>query len=109
MHQGGSFDFKGSKSSQHFRLDCRATDGKVGPSHAPLNCTQHFQKLATEVKARERFEEWKKMNANADAAFHQLLENSGWKKYPACGAPIERNQGCDHMTCSRCRCHFCYV
>jgi len=43
-----------------------------------------------------------------------------------CGAPIEKNEGCDHMTCkfctqytsgehtnlftgSRCRCEFCYV
>ena len=28
---------------------------------------------------------------------------------PACGAIIDRNQGCDHMTCSKCRCSFCYV
>ncbi|CAL8465257.1 g4792 [Coccomyxa elongata] len=26
-----------------------------------------------------------------------------------CGAPIQKNGGCNHMVCSRCRRHFCWV
>jgi len=30
------------------------------------------------------------------------------KPCPSCGAIIEKSSGCDHMTCSRCRCEFCF-
>lgn len=31
------------------------------------------------------------------------------KKCPKCQAPIERNDGCNHMTCQICHYQFCYV
>jgi len=30
-------------------------------------------------------------------------------KCPGCQERIEKNQGCNHMTCTRCRTHFCYI
>jgi hypothetical protein len=31
------------------------------------------------------------------------------KKCPSCKVPIEKNDGCDHMTCTRCSFQFCWV
>ena len=28
---------------------------------------------------------------------------------PGCNAPIEKNQGCNHMQCSHCNTHFCWL
>mmetsp|Transcript_5929 Transcript_5929/g.16099 ORF Transcript_5929/g.16099 Transcript_5929/m.16099 type:complete len:175 (-) Transcript_5929:518-1042(-) len=29
-------------------------------------------------------------------------------KCPDCKVPIQRSEGCDHMTCNQCSCYFCY-
>ena len=31
------------------------------------------------------------------------------RKCPKCSAPIEKNRGCQHMTCTQCRHHICWV
>ena len=30
-------------------------------------------------------------------------------KCPKCGTPIEKSEGCNKMTCSKCKCYFCYL
>ncbi|KAI0251905.1 hypothetical protein BJV78DRAFT_1207615 [Lactifluus subvellereus] len=44
-----------------------------------------------------------------DRLFHEWMRAHGVKKCPGCHAPIERSEGCNHMTCTRCHTHTCWV
>jgi hypothetical protein len=41
--------------------------------------------------------------------FQQWAESHGVKNCPGCRSPIERNEGCNHITCVRCQTHMCWV
>ncbi|KAF9115477.1 hypothetical protein BGW39_003040 [Mortierella sp. 14UC] len=43
-----------------------------------------------------------------DKIFESLATERKWKSCPSCRLMIEKESGCNHMTC-RCGCHFCYV
>lgn len=49
----------------------------------------------------------KQKKAEEQASKKVILETT--KKCPGCKWDIEKNYGCDHMTCSRCRHEFCWV
>jgi ariadne-1 len=62
-----------------------------GPSHAPLRCGL--------------VNEWEKLVQRS---------NDGWiadhtQPCGRCNAPIEKNGGCNHMTCSQCHYEFCWI
>jgi len=40
-----------------------------------------------------------------------LVKNEGWKRCPGCQVPIDKYQGCNHISCTApaCNTHFCYV
>jgi len=46
-------------------------------------------------------------------AFNQLCQQQQWQRCPACTAPVERNSGCNYMTCysetCRGKTRFCYL
>ncbi|KAJ7610361.1 hypothetical protein FB45DRAFT_761435 [Roridomyces roridus] len=46
---------------------------------------------------------------NTDKLFSQWAELNDVKKCPGCRIPIERGEGCHHVTCIQCRTHFCWV
>ncbi|KAF9266876.1 hypothetical protein L218DRAFT_996420 [Marasmius fiardii PR-910] len=44
-----------------------------------------------------------------DRLFEKWAKEHGVKHCPGCKAPIERTEGCNHVTCTRCQSHICWV
>jgi ariadne-1 len=44
----------------------------------------------------------------SDKRFMVLVKGAKYKQCPNCKFWVEKNEGCDHMTC-RCKYEFCYV
>ena len=61
--------------------------------HAPANC----RNLAL----------WNEKCRNESETANWIIANT--KSCPKCMSRIEKNQGCNHMTCQRCRFEFCWI
>ena len=77
--------------------------------HKGRSCRQQRQQLEKDAVEKKKHDEWKVLNANAEIRLKQYIEKGGAKQCPNCKALIERNEGCDHMTCRNCKCNFCYI
>jgi hypothetical protein len=60
--------------------------------HDGMSCAEHQDNLAGGL-----------------AALAQWREKNGVKQCPNCHADIEKNGGCNHMTCFLCKTHICWV
>lgn len=75
-----------------------------GVAHSPCSCDQWqewFQKISEETK-------------NADAKSSDDIANALWvaantKRCPRCSTAIEKDEGCNHMSCRKCRYEFCWI
>ena len=62
-------------------------------SHRPASC-QTADSWTVKVNAESENVTW-------------IMANT--KSCPGCHKPIEKNQGCNHMTCNQCRHEFCWI
>jgi IBR domain, a half RING-finger domain/RING-type zinc-finger/RNA recognition motif. (a.k.a. RRM, RBD, or RNP domain) len=46
---------------------------------------------------------------SGDSLFQKWMKNHDVKNCPGCKIPIERAEGCNHMTCTQCQTHICWV
>ncbi|OCK78663.1 hypothetical protein K432DRAFT_255370, partial [Lepidopterella palustris CBS 459.81] len=73
--------------------------GAESPSHPEESCAQY------EDRAHRTLE-----NIEAEMESEKLIKEVAKRcPGPKCGWWIEKNDGCDHMTCSRCRWEFCWA
>ena len=61
--------------------------------HDPLTC--------------EEFTRWCQKCRNESETANWILANT--KACPHCSSRIEKNQGCNHMTCQKCKYEFCWI
>lgn len=61
--------------------------------HAPINCKD--------------LSRWSEKCRNESETANWILANT--KPCPKCSSRIEKNQGCNHMTCSGCKYEFCWI
>ncbi|RYG70191.1 hypothetical protein EON64_00850 [archaeon] len=79
------------------------------PAHTPCSCSDYLQ-WQTLVQ-----EELKSTSALAkDAGNNEEIANALWvaantKRCPRCGTAIEKDEGCNHMSCRKCRKEFCWI
>jgi hypothetical protein len=81
-----------------------------GPPNAPLSCPSCLARICPSchveyhegVTCADRED-------GGDRLFQEWMRSHDVKKCPGCTAPIERAAGCNHMTCTRCRTHTCWV
>ncbi|KAK3873737.1 hypothetical protein Pcinc_021271 [Petrolisthes cinctipes] len=79
----------------------------LGEAHSPSGCEQwvEWQSKVAEIKPEElRISSGETEDA---ANFLWLVTNS--KPCPNCKSPIQKNEGCNHMKCSKCKFDFCWV
>lgn len=93
--------------------DCKAVyrpTTKEGTSHqcsACLNricavCHTEYHEGLTCAEHRDNLE-------GGNAAFRRWREENGVKPCPVCKVNLEKNGGCNHMHCTNCRTHICWV
>ncbi|KAL6066785.1 RBR-type E3 ubiquitin transferase [Balamuthia mandrillaris] len=56
----------------------------------------------------EQYQQWKIENSEADAKYAEWVRTNA-KPCPKCHCSIEKNGGCNHMTCQQCSHQFCWL
>ena len=78
--------------------------------HKGRTCAQQREQMEKDIAEQKKYKEWQQeLNASAEIRLKEYISQSGIKKCPTCKHLIERNEGCDHMTCSKCKTNFCYI
>ncbi len=67
----------------------------------PVACVRAMQVSCETVT------KWLTKNSAESENMNWILANT--KPCPKCSRPIEKNQGCMHMTCSQCKFEFCWL
>ncbi|KAH8099503.1 hypothetical protein BXZ70DRAFT_229611 [Cristinia sonorae] len=80
-------------------LQCPSCSATVCPgcdeeAHEGMTCTERQLHSDPAYQQRRETEE---------------LEAAGCKRCPSCRAWIQKNDGCNHMTCRSCQTHFCWI
>lgn len=81
--------------------------------HWPIQCDdleQWKEKIANEIAELDEGEE-PEPDGNFNDVAQRLWMKANTRPCPKCKAPIEKNDGCNHMTCSNrnCRHEFCWI
>lgn len=70
-------------------------------------CPKCMLRTCPRCKKEAHEEENCEVNA-ANIELKALAVRSGWQTCPGCNRLVEKNQGCNHITC-RCTTQFCYI
>ncbi|XP_050544960.1 ankyrin repeat and IBR domain-containing protein 1-like isoform X2 [Daktulosphaira vitifoliae] len=79
----------------------------MGDAHTPCSCDQWSQWMTkiSEIKP----EKIRETTAEYEEAANSLWLVTNSKPCPNCNSPIQKNEGCNHMKCTKCKFEFCWV
>lgn len=90
---------------------CRVDRGSEDALDVICNCGASFCFNCKEEAHRpvqcDTVKKWITKNSAESENLNWIMANT--KPCPKCHRPIEKNQGCMHMTCSQCRFEFCWL
>mmetsp|Transcript_4026 Transcript_4026/g.7621 ORF Transcript_4026/g.7621 Transcript_4026/m.7621 type:complete len:552 (+) Transcript_4026:279-1934(+) len=92
--------------------DCdKVAVSKTGEGEANCECGRDFclkcgEEPHSPVSCKD-FEKWLEKCQNESETANWILANT--KKCPKCYTRIEKNQGCNHITCQQCKYDFCWI
>jgi ariadne-1 len=99
------------KCTNIIRLTARAA-GVFGSDETTCLCGVAFCFGCGEVPHRpatcDMLREWKKKAGGGDEDMSVQLIATVSRPCPNCKSPIEKNDGCNHMSCVKCSYHFCW-
>ena len=75
----------------------------------PVCSTAICTKCCTENHLGMTCETYQSELEERNKAFSAFKEANGIKDCPRCGMPIEKSEGCNHVTCQQCDSHLCWV
>lgn len=86
---------------------------RQGEDGTVLRCPSCISRICAschvEFHEGQTCEDYRDYKSGGNEAFHKWREEHGAKPCPSCGAVLEKNGGCNHMTCARCKTHICWV
>eukprot|EP00696_Hemimastix_kukwesjijk_P014430 gnl/Hemi2/28431_TR9405_c0_g1_i1.p1 gnl/Hemi2/28431_TR9405_c0_g1~~gnl/Hemi2/28431_TR9405_c0_g1_i1.p1 ORF type:complete len:580 (+),score=84.71 gnl/Hemi2/28431_TR9405_c0_g1_i1:82-1821(+) len=87
------------------------------PSRPLMVCTNQSCNFAFCFRCREewhsdftceQYQQWKLENSEAESRYQAWAERNT-RPCPRCQVKIQKNGGCNHMTCTQCRHEFCWL
>lgn len=76
------------------------------------SCPNCFEPICTSCHARHgeyTCAEYKEIASGGYEALEKLKRELNIKDCPKCKTPMEKTEGCNHMTCMGCKAHICWV
>lgn len=91
----------GCGNGHYFCWEC------LGEPHAPCGCEKwkEWHEKITELKPEELEDTY----ADSENAANCLWMVTNSKPCPNCKSPTQKNEGCNHMKCSKCKYDYCWV
>jgi hypothetical protein len=69
----------------------------------------HHDQRCSAASRMRRLREEAKRDPDFAATLRHLMEDGSTMLCPSCGEGVQKEYGCDHMTCISCRAHFCWI
>jgi hypothetical protein len=88
---------------------CASASNPKPPAYTCQNC---LEPICTFCHARHgdyTCAEYKDIESGGYEALEKLKKELNIKDCPKCKTPMEKTEGCNHMTCGGCRAHICWV
>jgi hypothetical protein len=88
---------------------CTTTSSSRPPAYM---CPKCFEPLCTSCHSRHgdyTCAEYKDIASGGYEALAKLKRELNIKDCPKCTTPMEKTEGCNHMTCAGCKAHICWV